>query len=65
MKNDEVLVIKLKVNVTDEDYVKIGEALFNQMKHGLVLLPAYCDAVIVPKDIEVKMEKAGAGEGDL
>lgn len=47
MKKDDILVVKCK---------DLYQSILEQKINGVVILPAYCDAVIVPKDTEIKVE---------
>ena len=54
--NDKVLVVKINHIVSSERLDLIRQAIVNQMKMGLVILPNGCEAIVVPEDIEVKVE---------
>lgn len=55
---DEVLVVKIKdIVFRQSDIRRIREAIRDQMKEGVVVLPDFMDAIVVPKDIEVRVEK--------
>lgn len=54
--NDKVLVVKINHVVSSERLDLIRQAIVNQMKTGVVLLPFGCEAIVVPEDIEVKVE---------
>ena len=64
-KDNQVLVVKVNAHISQEDYKKLAVSLCAQMKLGLVLLPVYCDAIIAPKDIEVKIENPSFANSDL
>ena len=54
--NDKVLVVKINQVVSSERLDLIRQAIVNQMKTGVVLLPFGCEAIVVPENIEVKVE---------
>lgn len=55
-KDNEVLVVRCNAPLSrvTEDYIR--DHIIEQMKTGVVVLPNICEAIIVPKDIEVKVE---------
>ena len=59
---NDVLVVKLnKVFPTDTIY-KIHKEILRQKESGVVVLPTYCTAIIVPEDVEIKLEADLYGE---
>lgn len=52
MMND-CLIIKCNKNLPKMEYNKLREHIKNQVESGVVLLPPYCDALLVPKDTVV------------
>lgn len=52
MVND-CLIIKCNIKMTEHDSEMLREKIKSQMESGVVLLPAYCDALLVPKDTVV------------
>lgn len=55
--DDEVLIVKCKVILHPRDTHRIREAIIDQMKEGVVVLPDYMEAIVVPKDVEVRVEQ--------
>lgn len=55
---NQALVIKTDVRMTTEIMHKYQKLFAEQLKTGVVLIPAYFDAVLVnvPKDVEVVIE---------
>lgn len=52
----DILVIKAKVNLKSDAYKKLYTSLMVQKENGLIIIPAYCEAIVVPDDIEIRME---------
>ena len=60
-KTKDVLVIKCNFLFKERYYKLIYENILKQMEHGVVVLPFGVEAIVVPKDIEVRVE--GSEEG--
>ena len=54
--NDQVLVVKMNILVSGDKMQKIYESILSQIETGVVLLPVGCEAIVVPKDIEIRVE---------
>lgn len=54
--NDQVLVVKMNTLVSGDKMQKIYESILSQVEKGVVLLPVGCEAIVVPKDIEIRVE---------
>lgn len=52
----DILVIKTKIYLKSDAYKQLYTSLMSQKENGLVIIPAYCEAVVVPDNIEIKME---------
>lgn len=55
--NDQVLVVQLKTLVSSDKIQKMYESILSQIEKGVVLLPVGCEAIVVPKDIEIRVEE--------
>jgi hypothetical protein len=55
---NQALVIKTDVRMTTETMRRFQQLFAEQLKTGVVIIPAYFDAVLVnvPKDVEVVIE---------
>ena len=51
-----ILVVKAKVYLKTDAYKQLYASLMTQKENGLVIIPAYCEAVVVPDNIEIRME---------
>lgn len=56
MTKDEILVVKVNARFADKDMNEIRKIIMKQKSEGVVVLPYYCEAVIVPEDVEIKVE---------
>lgn len=52
----DILVIKTKVNLKTDDYKKLYTSLMMQKENGIIIIPAYCEAIIIPDDVKIRME---------
>ena len=57
MNKHYTLVIKSHVHLSQKRLQFIHDCIEAQIKTGLILLPSYLDAQIVPDDIEIKLDK--------
>lgn len=57
----EVLILKTKMCISKDELKKVHDNLVNQLKSGVIVIPAYFDAKIlnVPENIEVVVEAKG------
>lgn len=54
----DILVVKCNVFMRDKQMDDLYDHIKSQMEDGLVVLPPYCEAVLVPEDIAIKMTDA-------
>lgn len=54
----DILVVTVKMFAKQKDMDDITNYIRESMKTGLVVLPAYCEAVVVPDGMEVRVENA-------
>lgn len=59
----DILVVKCRVIVSREQLQAICDCLKTQKESGVILLPYYLEAQIVPDDIEIKL--IDEGEEDI
>lgn len=53
----DVLVVKVNMFCRSRELNDIRRCILSQIENGkVVVLPAYCDAQIVPDDIEIRVE---------
>lgn len=60
-KDKDLLVIKPNIHLSPRDLRRIRESVQQQKETGLVILPFFCEAIVVPKDIEVRVEERYSG----
>lgn len=56
MKNKELLVVRCTINLKPKEYDVLMECIQVQKSTGTVLLPSYCEAIVVPEDIDIRSE---------
>ena len=61
MKDNEVLVIKCGVFMSDYDLQKMHDDIVKERKTGVVVLPVYCEPVIVPEDVKIEVRDDNYG----
>ena len=58
----DVLVIKVNLDVSAEQLKALRDGFLFQKEHGVVVIPSFCEAVVVPEDVEIKVEGVSNGE---
>lgn len=54
---DQTIIIKVNGYLKPESYERLRKMLLSQRKEGLILVPHFCEVVVVPKDVEAKIEE--------
>lgn len=58
MSKDEILVIKVnELWLSPEDMHNLRQQIIKQKEEKVVLLPYYCEAIIVPEDVDIRVEE--------
>ena len=52
----DILVIKCDAMVNSETLKQLRQIFLKEKEEGVVVMPAFCDALIIPEDIEIKVE---------
>ena len=55
MDND-ILVIKVNMFLKNKEQEAVRQHILEQRKTGVIVLPPYCEVIMVPKDVEIKFE---------
>lgn len=58
-----ILVVKVNAFLRGKDMDELTKYIHKSMETGLVMLPPYCDAQIVPDNIEVRIENTYEPKG--
>jgi len=58
----DVLVIKCNAVIKPEDLKKLREIFIKEKEEGVIVLPPYVEALIVPEDVEIRVEEAETNE---
>lgn len=54
----DILVVKVDQVMKAEDISKILQILLKQREEGVIVLPCYCSAMVVPDDVTIKVMTA-------
>lgn len=54
--NNDVLVIKVNMDVSAETLHGLYEGFKLQRKNGVVVIPSFCDVLMVPGDTKIKVK---------
>ena len=52
----DILVIKCNTMVKPETLNQLRQIFLKEKEEGVVVIPAFCDAMMIPEDIEIKVE---------
>ena len=52
----DVLVVKINALFPSDKIFAIHKDILRQKESGVIVLPSYCEALVVPEDIEIKLE---------
>ena len=53
----DILVIKCKTKLPEKRYEELYRLFIEQMNNGCVVLPYYCDAVVIPDGVNVMLDQ--------
>lgn len=56
MNKDDILVIKYPFLMKNSHATQLYESILKQKENGVIIIPDYCEVVIAPKDVEIKVE---------
>ena len=59
----DIFVVKVNSFLRRKDMDELTKYIHKSMETGLVILPPYCDAQIVPDNIEVRIENPYESKG--
>lgn len=57
-----MLIIRTNIIMRPADMEKLHHDIKQQEKTGTVILPAYCEALYIPPNMDVKIKVLGKGE---
>ena len=56
---NEILVIKVnQLNLSPEDMHNLRQQIIKQKEEKVVVLPYFCEAIIAPEDVDIRIEEA-------
>lgn len=53
----DILVIKCKIKLPEKRYEELYRLFTEQMNNGCVVLPYYCDAVVIQDGVNVMLDQ--------
>lgn len=54
---DALLIIQCKAFLKPREFAQLANSIYEQKeKCGMVVLPPYCEALVVPKDVDISVE---------
>lgn len=56
MMENDILVVKVNMFLKNKEQEAVRQCILEQRKTGIIVLPPYCEAIVVPKDVEIKFE---------
>ena len=57
MTSDDILVLRAKCPIPAEKLKECAKEVLAMKERGVVIVPSFFDVVIVPKDVEIKVEE--------
>lgn len=54
---DALLVIRSKMNLTSKEHEQLFNSIQSMKAFGVVIVPAWCEVLVVPNDISIKLEE--------
>ena len=54
--DNNILVIRVNMVLKNKEQEAVRQCILGQRKTGVIVLPPYCEAIMVPKDVEIKFE---------
>ena len=52
----DILVIKCNTMVKPETLKQLRQIFLKEKEEGVVVIPAFCDVLMIPADIDIKVE---------
>lgn len=54
---DKLIIIKVNAYLRGEQLANLRKNLYSQLQGGLILVPNFCEVLVVPNNIEIKTEE--------
>ena len=55
MDND-ILIVRVNMFLKNKEQEAVRKYILEQRKTGVIVLPPYCEVIVVPKDVEIKFK---------
>ena len=52
----DILVVKINMFTRAKEFQQIRDSIVAQKETGTIVLPPYCEALVVPEDTEIKIQ---------
>lgn len=52
----QLLIVKANIFLRGKEYRDLYKSIEAQRNNGTIVLPSYCEALIVPDNVEIKVE---------
>ena len=59
---NDILVIKCKTPVKPDKLKTLRDRILKEKEEGVIVIPAFCDAIMIPEDVEIKVEGDSYGD---
>ena len=64
MTKDEILVVRCNMPLPAEDLNRARKTIKAQVEDGVVILPYFMEPLVVPADLEIRIEAEDYGPGE-
>ena len=54
-----VLVVKVNSKLSTESMMNIRNQIIKQKEEGVIVLPSFCEAIVVPNGIDIRVDNEG------
>lgn len=61
---DDILVVKVNMFLRPKEMDDISRYIRESAKTGVIILPPYCDAQVVPDNMEIRVEETHSSKGE-
>ena len=52
----DLLIVKIKKLMKEEEYKKLRDRILKEREDGVIIIEEFCDILVVPEDIEIKVK---------
>lgn len=62
--NNDILVVRVNMFLKSKEQEAVRQYILEQQKTGVIILPPYSEAIVVPKDVEIKFEGVDSNDDE-